>query len=152
MADELDHFVEALQDQIFSETREAYGDVAFERWQNLVYAGVLEHPDGYGRVTGTCGDTVQIFLEFENNVVKDATFVSDGCGCSQVCGSFAAELARGKTPDELVEITGDTILAAVGRLPEEEQHCAFLSAATLQDALNDYMVRHNRLTDDRGGD
>jgi len=144
MNDELDNYVEALQNQIFEETRKAYGDVAFERWQNLLYAGVMEDPDGHGRVTGSCGDTMQIFLKFEKNAVTEATFLSDGCGCSRVCGSFAAELALGKTPEELTEITGETILELVGNFPEEDQHCAFLAAATLQDALNDYMIKKNR--------
>jgi NifU-like protein involved in Fe-S cluster formation len=72
--------------------------------------GAMENPDGYGRITGSCGDTIQIFLKFENEKVKKALFQTDGCGSSAVCGSFAAELALGKTPDEIVDITGESIL------------------------------------------
>ena len=110
MGKDLDDFVEDLQDQISGETRAAYGDVAFERWLKPLYMGGMENPDGYGRVTGPCGDTMQIFLKFENEKVKDVTFQTDGCGASAVCGSFAAELALGKDPDELIEITGESIL------------------------------------------
>ena len=141
MSDELDEFVEDLQNQVLEETRAEFGDVAFERWQNPLYAGAMDNPDGHGRVTGSCGDTMQIFLKFENNKVKEATFVTDGCGSSTVCASFAAELAFGKTPDELVEITGETILKILGSFPEENRHCAFLAADTLQDALHDYMIK-----------
>jgi nitrogen fixation NifU-like protein len=101
----------------------------------------VENPDGHSRITGSCGDTMQIFLKFEDNKVKKATFLTDGCGSSTVCGSFAAELALGKTPGELVEITGETILKILGRFPEENRHCAFLAADTLQDALNNYMIK-----------
>lgn len=139
----LDDFVNGLQNQILEETRAEFGDVAFERWQNPLYAGALGKPDGHGRVTGSCGDTMQIFLKFEKNRVKEATFLTDGCGSSTVCGSFAAELALGKTPDELVDITGDTILKILGKFPEENRHCAFLAVDTLQDALNDYMIKRN---------
>ena len=141
MGDELDDFVNGIQNQILEETRAEFGDVAFERWQNPLYAGAVENPDGHSRITGSCGDTMQIFLKFEDNKVKKATFLTDGCGSSTVCGSFAAELALGKTPEELVEITGETILKILGSFPEENRHCAFLAADTLQAALNNYMSK-----------
>jgi nitrogen fixation NifU-like protein len=145
MGSELDDFANGLQNQILEETRAEFGDVAFERWQNPLYAGAMDNPDGYGRVTGSCGDTMQIFLKFEKNKVKEAIFLTDGCGSSMVCGSFAAELALGKTPDELIEISGETILKILGSFPEENQHCAFLAADTLQAALHDYMIKGNRM-------
>ncbi|MBW1701225.1 MAG: iron-sulfur cluster assembly scaffold protein [Deltaproteobacteria bacterium] len=141
MSNDLDDFVQDLQGQIYEETRAAYGDVAFERWLNPLYMGTIDNPDGYGCVTGSCGDTMQIFLKFENDKVQEASFLTDGCGASAVCGSFAAELALGKSPDELVEITGDAILKILGGLPKEDEHCAFLAGETLQEALNEYMIK-----------
>jgi nitrogen fixation NifU-like protein len=128
-----------LQNQIFEETRAAYGEVAFERWLKPLHVGAMDNADGYSRITGKCGDTMEFFLKFENDRVKEATFQTDGCGSSTVCGSFAAELALGKSPDELVEITGEMILAVLGGLPEEERHCAFLASEALQEALDKYM-------------
>ena len=144
MSSELDDFVQDLQNRIYDETREAYGDVAFERWLNPLYMGSMDNPDGYGRVSGSCGDTMQIFLKFENDRIKEALFQTDGCGSSAVCGSFAAEMALGKNPDEIVEITGEAILEKLGGLPKEDEHCAFLSAETIQEALNDYMIKQTQ--------
>ena len=144
MSDDFDDFVKNLQNQIFEETRAAWGDVAFDRWRKPLYMGTMDNPDGYGRVTGSCGDTMKIFLKFENDRVKEATFQTNGCGSSIVCGSFAAELALGKSPDELMEISGETILEVLGGLPDEDQHCAFLAAETLQEALRDYMTKVTR--------
>ncbi len=141
MSNDLDDFVQDLQGQIYEETRAAYGDVAFERWLNPLYMGTIDNPDGYGCVTGSCGDTIQVFLKFENDQVQEASFLTDGCGASAVCGSFAAELAQGKSPDELVEITGDAILKILGGLPKEDEHCAALAGETLQEALNEYMIK-----------
>jgi len=142
MSDDLDDFVNNLQEQIFEETRETYGQVAFERWLNPQYAGTMENPDGFGRVTGSCHDTMEIYLKFdEQDRVKAASFQTDGCGSSSVCGSFAAEMALGKTPDELVEVTGEAILQKLGGLPEEDQHCAFLAGETLQEALHNHMIK-----------
>ena len=139
MSDKIDDFISQLQEQIYEETRTSLGERGFERWRNPQYRGVINNPDGYARITGSCDDTMQIFLKFENENVTEASFQTDGCGSSTVCGSFAAELALGKNPDELAEITGDTILELLGRLPEEERHCAYLAAEALQAALNSYM-------------
>jgi len=141
MSDDFDDFARNLQEQIFEETKDAYGTVAFERWQNPRYMGALNNPDGYARVTGPCSDTMEIFLRFEQETVAEASFQTDGCGSSAVCGSFAAEMAHGKTPDELVGVTGEAILEKLGGLPKEEEHCAFLAGETLQEALHDYMVK-----------
>ena len=139
MTDRLDDFLKQLQDKINEETRAAYGQKGFERWLNPLYRGAMENPDGYARITGSCGDTMQVFLRFEDDRVREATFQTDGCGSSTVCGSFAAELALGKNPDELAEVAGETILEILGGLPEEDKHCAYLAVETLQAALDHYM-------------
>lgn len=139
--DDFDCFVNNLQEEIFDEARAAYGEKGFDRWRNPRFNGSMAFPDGWARITGECGDTMEIFLKFENDIVTAATYVTDGCASSAICGSFAAELARGKDPDGLIDITGSTVLNAIGRLPEEEHHCARLAAGALQGALSDYMSR-----------
>jgi nitrogen fixation NifU-like protein len=127
--DDFDAFVRELQEQVYEEARQDYGEVAYERWRNPRHEGILEDPDGYGRLTDR---------------VEKATYRTDGCGSSAVCGSFAAELAMGKSPEEVTEISGETILQILGGLPEEDRHCAFLAAATIQEALESYMKRSVR--------
>lgn len=137
--DNFDEFVNNLQEQIYDEAREVYGEKGFHRWRNPKYNGRLEDADARARLTGTCGDTMEIYLKFENNRVKKASYFTDGCASSSLSGSFAAEMALGKDPDELTDITGELVLSEIGRLPEEDRHCAFLAAKTLQEALNNYM-------------
>lgn len=146
MGDKLDDFIDGLQEQIFEETRLAYGELGFQRWRHPLYRGAMEDADGHGRVTGTCGDTMQIFLKFENGRVKAASFLTDGCGASTVCGSLAAEMALEKTPEELTDIDGPLILKILGTFPDEDQHCAFLAAETVQAALDDHMKKQAHRT------
>ena len=141
MTDDFDDFARNLQSQIFEETKQAYGTAAFERWLHPKYMGKIDLPDGYARVTGPCQDTMEIFLRFEDGRVIEASYQTDGCGSSAVCGSFAAEMALGKAPDELLDVTGDAILERLGGLPKEDEHCAQLAGETLQEALHDYMVK-----------
>jgi nitrogen fixation NifU-like protein len=138
-----DDFIQDLQEQIYSELEEVYGIKALERWKSPRYMGTMDNPDGCASLKGICGDTMEIYLRFRDDRVEEALYRTDGCGSSNICGSFAAELAHGKNPDELIEITGESIIRTIGGLPEEERHCAFLAAETLQEALNNYMIRQN---------
>ncbi len=144
MPDRFDTFIDNLQQQIFDETREVLGKAGFDRWRNPRYNGRMENPDASARITGSCGDTMEIYLKFDQNRVSDASYVTDGCGSSSVCGSFAAEMAIGRSPDEITAINGQSVLARLGRMPKEDEHCAFLAAETLQAALHDYMVKHRK--------
>ncbi len=139
MNSELDDFVNQLQDEIYNETRQEFGEIAYKRWREPKFMGRIDMPDGYAKLTGTCGDTMEIFLKFENGRVVAASFMTDGCGPSVVCGSYAAELANGKSPEELADFNGDMILDIVDGLPKDHEHCAFLSAETVKRALDDYM-------------
>ena len=144
MGESMDDFVRDLQNQIVDEIKESYGVKAYQRWQNLLYMGSIKDPDGYASLNGVCGDTMEIFLKFEGEKVKEASFQTDGCGSSQMCGSVAAESAIGKSPDELLEVTGEVIMEKLGGLPSDDTHCASLAAETLQEALNDYMVKQTQ--------
>jgi len=144
MSDTLDDFVRELVEQIFQETKEAYGEIAYERWLNPIYMGSMKDPHGYALLRGVCGDSMEVFLKFEKEQVKEVSFQTDGCGSSGVCGSFAAEMAMEKNLHELLEITGEVIMERLGGLPEGDKHCAFLAAETLHEALNHYMIKQAR--------
>jgi nitrogen fixation NifU-like protein len=139
MNNDLDSFVDQLQEQIFEETREAFGEKVYQRWRQPLYMQAMDSPDGHANLRGECGDSIEIFLKFESNRVTQASFLTDGCATSVVCGSFAAEIALGKTTDELLDIDGKVILNELGGLPAENEHCAHLAAESLHAALDDFM-------------
>jgi len=141
MSSDLDSFLNKLQGQIFDEAKEVLGKEGFERWLNPMYRGAMKNSDAHASIKGACGDTMEIFLQFQDELVTNASYLTDGCASSNVCGSFAAETAIGKRTDELPDITGETILQKLGNLSKEEEHCAFLAAETLQEALNNYMKK-----------
>jgi len=141
MSSNLDSFIDDLQDQIFEDAREAFGEKVYQRWRQPLYMQAMDNPDGQANLKGGCGDSIEVFLKFENNRVAKVSFLTDGCGPSVVCGSYAAEMALGKTADELLTIDGKLILKELGGLPEENEHCAHLAAESLHAALDDFMRR-----------
>ena len=119
-------------------------EVAIYQWlHSLQWKGPGE-PDGHACLTGKCGETIEIFLKFNGERVKEASYLTNGCISSKVCAALAAHMARGKTPDEITEITAQSILEFLGEFPKGEEHCAFLAAETLQEALHRYMLKESK--------
>jgi len=142
MTDEqYDALIDDIQEKISLDTKEIYGEKGLDRWRNPQFNGKLNDADAHGKITGKCGDTMEIFLCFDDNRVNKASAFTDGCFSSRLCGSFAAELAIGKNPEELFDLTGEDVLKAIGIFPKEEAHCAFLAVKTMQEAVNAYLVK-----------
>jgi len=134
----LDDFIDTLQDEFFEEAKPMFGEKGFSRCRYPKFKRMMKDPDGYAILTGECGDTMEMYLQFENNRVSGFLF-GDGCASSSISVSFAAELTIGKTPDEILDLTDDKLLKRIGKLPENDLHCASLAIKTVQEALSNYM-------------
>lgn len=91
---DLDELAASLEERISKEEKEIYTERTVEEAYNPKNVGVLENPDGAGRITGPCGDTMQIHLQVEDDTIEDGKFITDGCGASAACGSVVTELAK----------------------------------------------------------
>jgi len=143
MSKDFDNAMDELQASIIEDARKIYSEKVIQSWLNPKYMGELESPQGHGKVTGTCGDTVQIFLRIDNNKIIDARFITDGCATTIAAGGMACELAMGKPLREAFKITKEIILEQLGGLPEESIHCALLASDTLRAALTDHIQSRN---------
>jgi nitrogen fixation NifU-like protein len=139
MASELDKIAEDLQKEAWA----GYTQTVIDHAQNPRNVGSIQNADGFGVVTGPCGDTMEIWLRVIKDVIKEATFWTDGCGTTIAAGSMVTELAKGKTIREAMSIRQKDVLDALGGLPEESQHCALLAANTLKEAVKDYVTYRN---------
>jgi NifU-like protein involved in Fe-S cluster formation len=102
---------------------------------------VIENPDGIAKVTGNCGDTMEIGLQFQEDRVQKTHCWTNGCSVSKSCIETAAMLARNKTAIELQGINMTTIMDVIGQLPETHLHCAQLAEITLHRAAENYLSR-----------
>ena len=100
-----------------------------------------------------CGDNLKVYAQVEDGVIKDLSFVGDGCAISKASASLMTELARDKTLDEFRAmydefhhvVTGqDDVPDSVGKLAvlvgvrdyPSRVKCATLAWHTLDAALN----------------
>lgn len=142
---DFDALIDKIQGEVFDEAKEALGNRGFERWRNPKFCGRLEGADGYAKLTGDCGDTMEMYLMIRDEKVAKVGYFTDGCSSSSIAGSFAAELATGKEFTEVLDLRGTDVLSEIGRFPEAEEHCAHLAIRTLQEALNSYLVKQTKV-------
>jgi len=140
MALEFDESFKELEETVMEDMRKVYSEKTIEHFLNPRNLGEIQAPDGFGRVTGPCEDTMVMYLKVNNGRIISAKFTTDGCGPSIASGSMATELVKGKSIAEAQRITQADVLNALGGLPEESLHCALLAANTLREAIKDYLV------------
>jgi len=134
---------EQFQESITTEMRKIYSETTIDHSMNPRNVGNLDDADGFARVTGPCGDTMEIWLKVMDGIIVQATFYTDGCGTTIASGSMLTEIAKGKSITEAQKISQQNVLDALGGLPKESQQCALLAANTLKEALRDYVTMKN---------
>lgn len=139
MSADFDEGIEEIKASTIEDSRKA--KEVIEKW--LSYMGEMEDPQGHARITGPCGDTVEMFLRIENDKIADARFTTDGCLSTIAAGSVACELAIGRGVKVAFKISKEVILESLGGLPEDSLHCALLVSNTLKEALTDYLTSKN---------
>ena len=116
-----------------------YSDKVLDHFRNPRNVGELENPDGIG-VEGNpvCGDLMEIHIQVEDDRITDIKFKTFGCGSAIATSSMVTELAMGKTLDEALEISRQTVADELDGLPKQKMHCSNLAADALHKAIEDY--------------
>ena len=129
-----------LEQSVMEDMKEVYSEKTIDHFLNPRNLGEIPAPDGFARVNGPCGDTMEIYLKVRDCRFINASFWTDGCGSSIASGSMVTDLAKEKSLIEARRVTQDDVLDALGGLPEDSRHCALLAANTLKEAIKDYLV------------
>lgn len=73
-----------------------------------------------------CGDQVSFNLLIEDNIIKEIGFQSKGCAISKASSSILSEEICGKSIDEALSISSETILGLLGNIIDLRRKCALL--------------------------
>ena len=85
-----------------------------------------------------CGDVMRLQIEVdeESGVIKDAKFKTFGCGSAIASSSLATEWLKGKTLDEASSIDNMDIVEEL-ELPPVKIHCSVLAEDAIKTAIRD---------------
>ncbi len=116
-----------------------YSKKVMDHFVNPRNVGVIEKPDGYGKVGNpVCGDVMEIFIKVKDDIIEDIKFKTFGCGSAIATSSMVTELAKGKHVDEAIKITRQDVADELDGLPSQKMHCSNLAADALKAAIEDY--------------
>lgn len=54
----------------------------------------------------TCGDTIQLQMQVKDGRIVDAKFLGEGCSISLSSADIMAQIVKGKTTDEAMQLSG----------------------------------------------
>lgn len=152
MGVDIDKLTKLLETQVLEDAKEVFSETVLEYAYNPRNIGEISDADGVGKITGSCGDTVQIQICVEDGRIVKSRFMTDGCGTSIACGSMLTEMITDKTIGEALAITSDELLRSLGGLPDENVHCTVLAVDVLREAIADYREsRYKHLVSDTQG-
>jgi nitrogen fixation NifU-like protein len=125
----------------------AYSEKVIDHYQHPKNVGTLDKEKrnvGTGLVGAPeCGDVMRLQIEVdeESGVIKDAKFKTFGCGSAIASSSLATEWLKGKSVDEALAIDNMDIVEELN-LPPVKIHCSVLAEDAIKAAINDYRVKN----------
>ncbi|MGM9531849.1 Fe-S cluster assembly scaffold protein NifU [Intestinibacter sp.] len=121
-----------------------YSDKVMEHFLNPRNVGEIENASGVGEVgNAKCGDIMKIYLDVEDEIIKDVKFQTFGCGSAIASSSMATELIKGKSIHEALALTNKAVAEALDGLPPVKMHCSVLAEQAIKAALLDYAKKNN---------
>ena len=121
-----------------------YSDKVMDHFLNPRNVGQIEDASGIGEVgNAKCGDIMKIYLDIEDEVIKDCKFQTFGCGSAIASSSMATEMVIGKTIHEALDVTNKAVAEALDGLPPVKMHCSVLAEQAIKAALIDYANKNN---------
>ena len=123
-----------------------YTEKVMEHFMNPRNVGVIENPDGYGKVGNpVCGDLMEIFITIKDEMIEDIKFRTFGCGSAIAVSSMITVMAKGKSLEEAMKITRKDVADELDGLPPQKMHCSNLGADALHAAIQDYWVKTGKI-------
>jgi nitrogen fixation NifU-like protein len=119
-----------------------YNPLVMDHFTHPRNMGEMDDPDGVGEATNpVCGDTLRLFIKVSDNRIADVKFLTFGCGAAIAASSMTTEMIRGKTLDEVLAISDQDVVDALGGLPPAKLHCSILAEKALNAAVSDYQKK-----------
>jgi nitrogen fixation NifU-like protein len=100
--------------------------------------GAIPDADQTSQMTGTCGDTMGVYLKIDNGIIKDARYEVMGCAGAISAAMAAVDLIKGKSLEEAKKLNDGDIFRVLREIPAKKHHCIQLAVKTLQKALEEY--------------
>jgi len=115
-----------------------YSARLLDHFQNPRNPGEIPGADATAEIENpACGDVLRLTLKIKSGRIAEIRFKARGCVPSMACASALTELVEGRTLAETRALQRDSLIAAVGGLPQASTHAAQLALDALSAALSE---------------
>jgi Fe-S cluster assembly scaffold IscU len=125
----------------------AYNEKVIDHYENPRNVGNLDKNSphvGTGMVGApACGDVMKLQIEVdeETGIIKNAVFKTFGCGSAIASSSLATEWLKGRSVADADNIK-NTDIAMELKLPPVKIHCSLLAEDAIKAAVKDYQSKN----------
>lgn len=124
-------------------TASGYSKTAIDYYINKPHMGQIADADVTSEMTGTCGDTMGIYIKMDNGVVGDAKYQVMGCAGAISAAMAVVDLIKGKDLEHARSIDDGTVFKVLKEIPVKKHHCIQLAVKTLHKALDEHHLKQS---------
>ena len=97
----------------------AYSEKVMDHFANPRNVGEIENADGIGEVGNSkCGDIMKMYIKVDNDIITDVKFKTFGCGAAIATSSMATELIKGKSINDVLEMSVEEGMEFFSNIPK----------------------------------
>jgi|TARA_B100001964_G_scaffold163712_1_gene179711 nitrogen fixation NifU-like protein len=117
--------------------QEMYMEHILDLYKNPLNFGVLDNADFKERCFNpSCGDEVEIQVKLNNDKVENVKFIGKGCAISVASASLLTEHIKGKSINELKNLTKEDMIKLIGiEVGPARVKCVTCSLVSLRDGI-----------------
>lgn len=133
-------------------SKRCYHENVIKHYTNPQNVGTLDKNSvnvGTGLVGApACGDVMRLQIEVdeETGIIKQAKFKTFGCGSAIASSSYLTSLIQGLSLEEAGKLK-NTAIAKELNLPPVKLHCSMLAEDAVKSAIKDYQSKRKTATD-----
>jgi nitrogen fixation protein NifU and related proteins len=122
-----------------------YSKQVMQLFLNTENSGQIRSADGTGQIEDeACGSVIKVFLQVENDIVKEAKYKTFGCPVSIAASELICRMIKDKTIIEILNIVDEELYVYLGELPVDKLRCVVSAKQAVLDAIANYQKKKTR--------
>jgi nitrogen fixation NifU-like protein len=118
-----------------------YSNRAINYYLEKPYIGDINNADWSSEMTGTCGDTMKVFLKMNQDKIEDVRYQVMGCAGAVAAAMASVDLVRGKSLAQARRLGDNDVFNLLEEIPEKKHHCIQLAVKALHKTIDEYTER-----------